>query len=57
MYEELDLESFSIIGAQSYGNNFINNARYNGISDFDHWLYGYCNKEINTKGLNNLINS
>ena len=56
VYEKLDLEIFSIIGAQLYGNNFINNARYNGISDFDHWLYGYCNKEINTKGLDNLIN-
>ena len=56
IYEELDLEAFSIIGAQLYGNNFLNNAKYNGIKSFDHWLYGYCNKEINTKGLNNLIN-
>ena len=55
IYEELDLEAFSIIGAQLYGNNFLNNAKYNGIKSFDHWLYGYCNKEINTKGLDNLI--
>ena len=55
IYEEIDLEAFSIIGAQLYGNNFLNNAKYNGIVSFDHWLYGYCNKEINTKGLDNLI--
>ena len=55
IYEELDLEAFSIIGAQLYGNNFLNNAKYNGIESLDHWLYGYCNKEINTKGLDNLI--
>ena len=53
--EELDLEVFNIIGAQVYGNNFINNSPKNGILGFDHWLYGYCNKEINTKGLDNLI--
>ena len=55
IYEELDLEAFTIIGAQLYGNNFLNNAKYNGIESLDHWLYGYCNKEINTKGLDNLI--
>ena len=54
IYEELDLEAFSIVGAQLYGNNFINNAKNNGILNFDHWLYGYCNKEINAKGLDNL---
>ena len=55
IYEELDLEAFSIIGAQLYGNNFLNNVKNNGLETFDHWLYGYCNKEINTKGLDNLI--
>ena len=54
--EELDFETFSVIGAQLYGNNFLNNAKNNGLETFDHWLYGYCDKEINTKGLDNLIN-
>ena len=56
IYEELDLEVFSIVGAQLYGNNYLNNAKYYGIESFDHWLYGYCIKEINTNGLDNLIN-
>ena len=55
IYEELDLKVFSIIGAQIYGNKYLNNAKYNGLETVDHWLYGYCDKEINTKGLDNLI--
>ena len=55
IYEDLDFTTFSIIGSQLYGNNHLNSAKYNGIKSFDHWLYGYCNKEINTKGLDDLI--
>ena len=54
IYEDLDFTTFSIIGSQLYGNNHLNSAKYNGIKSFDHWLYGYCNKEINTKGLDDL---
>ena len=54
IYEDIDFTTFSIIGSQLYGNNHLNTAKYNGIKSFDHWLYGYCNKEINTKGLDDL---
>ena len=55
IYEKLDLTSFSIIGSQLYGNNYLNTMKYSGLESFDHWLYGYCNKEINTEGLDDLI--
>ena len=55
IYEKMDFTAFSIIGSQLYGNNHLNTMKYNGIETFDHWLYGYCNKEINTEGIDDLI--
>ena len=54
--EEIDFTIFSIVGSQLYGNNYLNTIKYNGIESFDHWLYGYWNKEINVNGLDDLIN-
>ena len=55
IYEGIDFSAVSIIGSQLYGNNHLNSAKFNGLESFDHWVYGYCNKEINTKGLDDLI--
>ncbi len=55
IYEGIDFTAVSIIGSQLYGNNHLKSAQYDGLESFDHWIYGYCNKEINTKGLDDLI--
>ena len=49
----IDFQSFRIIGLESYYPTYIKN---NNISRYDHWLYGYCNKEIDGKDIQNLIN-
>ncbi len=54
--EVLDFTVFSIVGAQLYVNNYLNTAKLGGLSSFDHWLYGYCDKNTNTKNLDDLIN-
>ena len=38
-----------------YIDTFLNNQRRGGIQTFDHWIYGYWNKKINTEGLDDLI--
>ena len=53
--EELDFTSLNVVGVQSYTEGFIGVYKKSGIKSFDHWLYGYCNKEINTEGLDDLI--
>ena len=53
--EELDFTSLNVVGVQSYTEGFISAYKKSGIKSFDHWLYGYCNKEINTEGLDDLI--
>ena len=54
-FEEFDFTSFNIVGAQCYSENYIGSVKKTGIKSFDHWLYGYCNKDINTEGLDDLI--
>ena len=53
--EMFDFTYFNIIGAQSYYENYLNNQKM-GLKTFDHWLYGYCDKKINTEGLDDLVN-
>ena len=53
--EEFDFTSLNIVGAQIYTEGFMGNYQKSGLKLFDHWLYGYCNKEINTEGLDDLI--
>ena len=53
--ENWDFSIFNIIGAQVYVNNFINNGKRNGINTSDHWLYGFCNKQLNTKDIDELV--
>jgi hypothetical protein len=53
--EPIDFTIYSIVGAQLYVTTYLNTAKYAGIETFDHWLYGYCNKDKNTKNLDHLI--
>ena len=57
-HAEFDFESFSVVGAQSYVDNYLNNIKSDpkGVKAVDHWIYGYCNKEANTEGLDDLLN-
>ena len=52
--EGVDFHSFRIIGLETYYFNYILTSR--NISNFDHWLYGYCNKEKDIEGISNLVN-
>ena len=39
-----------------YVNSYINLEKKDGEFNFDHWLYGNCNKDNNTYELDDLIN-
>ena len=47
--QNFDSLSFRLIGFESYYSIYFYSRN---ISQFDHWLYGLCNFEIDTKGLN-----
>ena len=49
----MDFRSFRIIGLDVHYSNYLNNKN---LSNFDFWLYGYCNNESDTKGISHLIN-
>ena len=51
--EGVDFQSFRIIGLEEYYPRYVH---FNNLTKFDHWLYGYCNKEKDTQNINNLIN-
>ena len=51
----IDFSIFNIIGANLYVDNFLNLEKRFGVFDFDHWLYGYCNKDNNTFELDELL--
>ena len=53
--EPFDFTIYNIVGAQLYVDNYLNIAKYAGIQIIDHWLYGPCNKNKNTKNLDHLI--
>ena len=48
----MDFRSFRIIGLNVHHSDYLNNKN---LSNFDFWLYGYCNNESDTKGISNLI--
>ena len=52
-FKGFDFESFRLIGLNTYLS--IYEADKN-LSNFDHWLYGYCNNETDTVGIKNIIN-
>ena len=49
----VDFKSFRIIGLETYFHIYSDNKN---INNFDHWLYGYCNNETDTKGISHLVN-
>ena len=51
--EGVDFQNFRIIGIETFLPTYV---YANNITKFDHWLYGYCNKEKDTKDLDDLIN-
>ena len=54
-YEDMkfDFQSFRIIGIEIYFENYI---KYPNLTNYDHWLYGKCNKEEDTQDIDYLIN-
>ena len=50
--EEFDFESFNLIGLQT---SFLEYENDNDLSKYNHWLYGFCNKEKDTEGITNLV--
>lgn len=51
-YEEIDFTSFRIIGLDIIYDEY---KLKGNLSNFNHWLYGPCNNEIDTKGISHLI--
>ena len=50
--QEFDFQIFKAIGFETYIDDYKNNKN---LSEFDHWLYGPCNKESDVEGLDSLI--
>ena len=53
--EDFDYTIFNIIGVNIYYKNFLTFQKRSGLKFVEHWIYGPCNKEINTKGLDDLL--
>ena len=53
--EEFDYRIFNVIGLNIYYTNFLTIQRRAGTNFADHWLYGPCNKQLNTKNLDDLL--
>ena len=51
-YENFDFTSFNLIGLETYINFYENDK---DLSKYNHWLYGFCNREIDIKGIENLV--
>ena len=47
----VDFRSFRIIGFETYYTVYLNK----NLTTLDHWIYGLCNKETDTKGIENLV--
>ena len=50
--QEIDFESFRIIGFETYLDEYLNDKN---LSNFNHWLYGPCNNDTDTLGISDLI--
>lgn len=50
--QEIDFESFRLIGFETYLDEYINDKN---LSNFNHWLYGQCNNDTDTIGISDLI--
>ena len=47
-----DFTLFRIIGLETYYEVFLYDQN---LSNYDHWLYGKCNNQTDTKGISHLI--
>ena len=52
--EDFDFTIYNIIGTKTYYNSYFNGPS-DKLSIADIWLYGYCDKENNTKGLEDIL--
>ena len=52
--EKFDFTLLNIVGAQIYISNYLQEEKNKEL--YPHWLYGYCDKKVNTKDLDDLIN-
>ena len=50
--QEFDFRSFRAIRLDIYLEDYLDNQN---LSNFDHWLYGPCNNDSDTKGISSLI--
>ena len=50
--KNFDFTSFNLIGLEVYFQAYENDK---DISKYNHWLYGLCNKDIDIKGIENLV--
>ena len=53
---EFDFDSFRIIGFDSKGIEIFISTNPPSYEDFDHWIYGKCNIDTDTKDIKYLIN-
>ena len=53
--EEFDFMTFNIIGSNIYLDNYLNKESRSGTQSMSHWIYGFCDKNINTEGLDDLL--
>ena len=49
--ESFDFTNFNLIGLETYTKDFEYD---NDLSKYNHWLYGFCDKEKDLKGIENL---
>ena len=49
--ESFDFTIFNLIGLETYIKDF---EKDNDLTKYNHWLYGFCNKEKDIKGIENL---
>jgi len=51
-YENFDFTNFNLIRLEIYFQAYENDK---DLTKYNHWLYGYCNKEIDIKGIENIV--
>jgi hypothetical protein len=49
--EEFDFTRFNLVGIDTY----ISDESDKDLSKYNHWLYGFCNNDTDTKGISHLI--
>lgn len=50
--EEFDFTSFNLIGLDTYIQDYLTD---NNLKKYNHWIYGFCNNESDTKGISHLL--